>query len=183
MTSTRRHLVVGTLVLAAAIANERLMAEARGQELGTDDLRVRTNHAGIRTLIDRATVRSPTFRNLIETINASDGIVYVVSAHCGHGVRACLSDVRIAGSHRILFVRVDVRKADRNLMTSIGHELRHAVEVLNDRSVTNNTALYFFYCREGYTGLAGSFETKAAILAGEAIGAEISAYRRRAPGN
>jgi hypothetical protein len=182
MTSTRRHLVVWTLVLAA-IANECWMAEARGQELLSDDLRVRTNHAGIRTLIDRATVQSPTFRSLIETINASDGIVYVVAADCGHGVRACLSDVRIAGSRRILFVRVDVRKADRNLMTSIGHELRHATEVLGDRSVTNNVTLYFFYLREGHTGSAGSFETKAAILAGEAIGAEISAYHRRAPGN
>jgi hypothetical protein len=37
-----------------------------------------------------------------------------------------------AGANRMLRVKVDTRKADWDLMGSIGHELRHTIEVLNN---------------------------------------------------
>ena len=74
--------------------------------------------------------QSPTFRRMVETINASDGIVYIDPGTCRDGVRACLVNVSSAGGHRFLFVKVDMEKADHALMASIGHELQHAVEVL-----------------------------------------------------
>jgi hypothetical protein len=82
-----------------------------------------------------------------------------------------------AGPNRILRVVVDIRKADWDLMGSIGHELRHAVEVLADPSVTSNAAMYFFYARTALRGSKSSFETKAAVQAGNTVRDEV---RRRA---
>jgi hypothetical protein len=44
----------------------------------------------------------------------------------------CPADVTAAGPNRILRIQVDTRKAGWDLMGSIGHGLRHAVEVLGD---------------------------------------------------
>jgi hypothetical protein len=57
------------------------------------------------------------------------------------------------------------------------------VEVLSDRNVTSRASLYFFYRREGYTGLTGTFETKAAVEAGDAVKAEVDKYNRRVRAN
>jgi hypothetical protein len=124
-------------------------------------------------LIQEATQRSATFRTLVDTIHASDGIVYVNEGDCGHGVRACLVDVTAAGSNRILRIQLDTRKADWDLMGSIGHELRHAVEVLGDPTVTSKGAMYFFYNRIGRRGTKSSFETEAAVAAGNAVRSEV----------
>lgn len=131
----------------------------------------------IARLIHEATVRSATFRSLIATIHASDGIVYVNEGKCGHGVRSCLADVTAAGPNRLVRIQVNTRKADWDLMGSIGHELRHAVEVLGDPTVTSNAAMYLFYRRAGRCGTASSFETLAAVEAGDAVRSEV----RRTP--
>jgi hypothetical protein len=136
-------------------------------------MRIRTNTPMLATLIQEATERSVTFRRLVETINASDGIVYVNEGKCGHGVRACLADVTVAGPNRILRIQLDTRKAEWDLMASIGHELRHAVEVLGNPRVTNNAAMYHFYSSRGWRGTKSSFETEAAVEAGNAVRSEV----------
>jgi hypothetical protein len=55
--------------------------------------RVRSNHPYIRAMIADAQVRTATFRRLLATIAATDGIVYVEEGDCRHGVRACLGRV------------------------------------------------------------------------------------------
>lgn len=90
---------------------------------------VRSTNAVIRALMTEAAGHSRTFRRLLETIEGTDGIVYVESGVCGHGVRACLAmSVTPAGGYRILRILIDVRQKPRDLMASIGHELRHAIE-------------------------------------------------------
>jgi hypothetical protein len=151
-------------------------AEAADRWLGTAApglLRIRTESPAVATAIQQATERSATFRVLVDTINASDGIVYVNEGNCGHGVRACLGWVVAAGPNRILKIQVDTRKTDWDLMGSIGHELHHAVEVLGDPTVTSNAAMYFFYSRTGRRSALDSFETKAAVQAGEAVRSEV----------
>jgi hypothetical protein len=93
---------------------------------------------------------------------------------CGHGVRACFMTVTLARPNRILRVNVDPRKAGSDLVWLIGHELRHIVEVLSDRTVTSQVDLYFFYGHMGQEQNGGrAFETVAAIEAGEAIRVEV----------
>jgi len=123
-----------------------------------------------------------TFRGLVDRINSTDGIVYVSEGECKHGVRACLSNtMTMAGPNRVLRILVDPRKADRELMGSIGHELQHAVEVLSHRNIRSSSEVTLFYLNT--VGLVGDrFETFAAIVAGNAVRTELrdsAAAKRR----
>jgi hypothetical protein len=140
---------------------------------------VRSSHAYIRAMIDEAVERSATFRRLVESIETTDGIVYVEQGTCGHHVRACLAlHATPAGAYRILRVLVDARQPDWDVMASIGHELRHAIEVLGNVTLKSSEAIYLFYIREGsMTG--DSFETEEAIKAGHAVRNEVGSYARR----
>jgi hypothetical protein len=136
---------------------------------------VRSTDAVIRALIAEATSLSRTFRRLIETIQATDGIVYVESGTCGHGVRACLMlTVTPAGDYRILRILLDMRQKPRDLMGSIGHELRHAIEILENRTLVDTATVYLFYA-SGTRSDGRPFETRAAIEAGYAVRNEIEA--------
>jgi hypothetical protein len=131
------------------------------------------------TLIRAATASSTTFRGLIETIAATDGLVYVAEGTCRSSVRACLVlSVKVAGPFRLLRVLVNSRgKTDCDLMASIGHELQHAIEVLRNSHVTDMRSAYSFFEHEGATG-SGRFETAAAIEVGHHVGVEACAQAR-----
>jgi hypothetical protein len=127
---------------------------------------VRSDNPSISAVIRDGTIRSATFRQLVDTIDGSDGLVYIEQGKCGHSVRACLlMSVKIAGPYRILRVLVSNTKPDCDLMASIGHELRHAVEALGNPRVRSNPAIYSFFQQEGPTD-SGRFETQAAVHAG-----------------
>jgi hypothetical protein len=175
MTTTTRHLMT-TLMMATLMAEARPVLAGSSHDPRTSG--VRSTSASITALIGQAAERSETFRRMVETINASDGIVYVEAGDCGHGVRACLTAVTEAGPNRVLRVVVDMRKKESDLMASIGHELRHTIEVLSSTRVRNNRQLYFFYAREGRVSNR-AFETAAAIVAGEHVREEIRKYVRR----
>ena len=167
MTMTIRY-----LFLAAVMSGLAGAAPAFAQATG--DVRVRTSNAAIAALVQHATQTSRTFRGLVDTINASDGIVYIEDGRCSHGRRACFVAVTRAGELRILWVKLDTRGGDDDLIELIGHELRHTVEVLAAPRVTSAFAMYFFYSQSADTRRSGAvFETLAAIKAGEAVRAEI----------
>ena len=95
--------------------------------------RVRSADATVRVLIHETARRSPTFGQIIEAIERTNGLVYVSRGRCRLSVRACLiPTVVIAGSNRVLHIVIDDRKSDVDAMASLGHELRHAQEVLDD---------------------------------------------------
>jgi hypothetical protein len=150
------------------------------ETMGTSGSHVRSNSAAILALIQQATEGSTTFRHLLEVIDANDAIVYVQEGRCGHGVRACFSNVTSSAGHRSLWVRVDTTKnVDWNLMGSIGHELRHTIEVLDEPSVVNGAAMFCLYQQIGYHGTATSMETRAAVEAGNAVREEVRAFNRQ----
>lgn len=135
--------------------------------------RVRGVGPRVAAVLVEAAVQSKTFRGLIEQINGTDGIVYIVQGTCGHGVRACLTfTITSAGPNRVLRILIDQGKTDREAMRSIGHELRHAIEVLSDPTVRSLGQMYQLYDRI-CNQCGGRFETDAAILAGEAVRDEL----------
>jgi hypothetical protein len=176
-----------TQQLMVAVVMTGLLGSARPVLAGSADApgpsRVRSSSAPIAALIGRAVERSQTFRGLVETIDASDGIVYVEEGTCRGGVRACFVAVVESGPNRLLKVVVDTRKAEWDLMGSIGHELQHTIEVLNDLHLRNNFQMYFFYEGKGRSATSSSFETSAAIHAGESVRTEVRKYPRRIEGN
>ena len=174
----RTNQLAVTVVLVAGLMGAGRAAGAEERAPATDRSRVRSNNTAIVALIAQAEQQSPTFRAMVETIDASDGIVYIQAAPCRHGVQACLKNVTAVGAHRFLWVNVNVRKDDRDLMASIGHELRHAIEVLNEPSVRNFTAMHMLYRRIGTYGDTTAFETSAATKAGEAVRTEVGQFKR-----
>jgi hypothetical protein len=133
--------------------------------------RVRSSDSTLSALIDRATRGSETFRRLITSIQASNGIVYVEPGRCGHGVRACLKMwMQVGGPNRFIRIVIDRTKSDRDVdvMGSLGHELQHVVEVLSEPAVTNGVTMYNFLRRTAPTD-GNRFETTAAVNAGNAV--------------
>jgi hypothetical protein len=136
--------------------------------------RVRSEETPLAAFIARAAEGSPAFRHLVDEVDETDGIVYVNPGECRHGGAACLAlGVTIAGPNRILRTVVNPRYAacDVNLMASIGHELRHALEILRVPSLTSGIRVFHFYAREGRHSnqaelMSGGWETRAALETG-----------------
>jgi hypothetical protein len=144
--------------------------------------RVRSSSNRIGQLISLATQHSVTFKGLAETIDGTNGLVYVDEGKCGHSVRACLSlSVKVAGPNRLLRIIVDARQPDCELMADIGHELQHAVEALGDAHVKDTSSAYSFFERIGPTG-SDRFETAAALHAGDRVDNECHEHREETPG-
>ena len=136
--------------------------------------RVRTTSAAVVAAVDLGVRHSPTFRGLVASIDATDGIVYIDEGTCGHTVRSCLLHlVTIAGPHRLLYIRVDPRKdAGCILVARIGHELYHAIEALSSPSVRRNADIVSLFQRIGPTG-SDRFETRAAQRTGVEVQREV----------
>jgi hypothetical protein len=161
--------LAGLVVLVGLATPSWALAQAPVQR----SPRVLGSSPGIVEAIQQATDQSPTFNQLLTAITATDGIVYVHYGECRRNVFACLVlVVTQAGPNRILQIRVDPRRKGHDLMVSIGHELKHALELLNEPTVVNQGTAHNFYQRiaprRGY-----SFETQAAVEVGLKIDGEL----------
>jgi hypothetical protein len=94
-------------------------------------------------------------------------------------VRACLLlAVTQAGPNRMLHIKVDRRRSGRDLMVAIGHELSHAVELLNEPTVVDATTAHNFYRRNAAIERY-SVETEEAIEIELKIDKELRQWARR----
>ena len=179
MAKTTRNMAMA-IMAAAVLASPRVSAAAdtAAVDTPTSASHVRSSKPALVALIQRAGERSATFRGLIETIDGSDSIVFVEEGDCGHGVRACFVTVTAAAAYRYMRVIVDTRKADWDLMGSIGHELRHTIEVIGAPQVRDNASKYFFYEQIGTHGTNSARETRAAVDVGNTVRAEVRQFNR-----
>ncbi len=167
--------MIHLLPLAALLSFGGIAAVQDGTTIGFP--RVRSEYPAIAGAIATGLDQSAVFRRLVETIDASDGLVYISEGTCYNGVQACLKlSVTISGPNRLLHVLVDSRKATGcRLIGSIGHELQHAIEGLSEVSIRSDFAIFNFFQRIGPTS-AGRFETQLAVRTGLAV--EREACRR-----
>jgi hypothetical protein len=179
MAKRTRNLAVAA-VAAAVLGTPALSAAADAVPGNQPMTHVRSSNSDLTALIEQAGQRSATFRGLLDTINASDSIVFVEAGDCGHGVRACFVSVAASGAYRYMRVIVDTRKADWDLMGSIGHELRHTIEVINAPRVRDNVSKHFFYEQIGTRGTATARETRVAVDAGNTVRAEVRRFNKQA---
>jgi hypothetical protein len=162
-----RPLVFGVLTRAPAMSGPVLGV---GVEAPSPTSRARPDDSPLVALIDQARLGSETFRRLLTTIQASDGIVYVEPGECGHGVRACLKMwMQVSGPNRFVRIVINRSKADRDVdvMGPLGHELQHAIEVLSEPAVTNGLTMFNYLKRITPTD-NNRFETTAAVNVGNA---------------
>ncbi|HEY7191043.1 MAG TPA: hypothetical protein VH436_31035 [Vicinamibacterales bacterium] len=171
------------MAVAVLMAANRVSPHAQRSGIGGTDsapniARVRAEDQALSTLIRHATDQSATFRGLVEAIQATDGIVHVVRGRCGHGVRACLLLwMGAAGPNRMLRVVVDSDKTDVDTMALLGHELKHALEVLAEPSVRTGAGMFQLYRRNGAVQRE-TFETEEAIVAGDTVYRELKRSRK-----
>ena len=131
--------------------------------------RVRTEESDLSRLIQVATARSPTFRQLIHAIEATNGLVYVVRGRCGHRVHACLVLwMGVTDQYRMLRVVIEDAYPEVEAMASLGHELKHVLEVLSDPKVVTGHGMLALYKRNGAIQRE-TFETDEAIATGNAV--------------
>jgi hypothetical protein len=88
--------------------------------------------------------------------------------------------VTSAESARFVWLKVDLRTADAELISRMGHELRHALEVIEEPTVRDNGSMFFLYKRIGMHMAGSTIETRAAMTAGRKIRHELRDFERRA---
>ena len=151
----------------------RLLFSAGSRELP----RLRSGNPVIVRSIAKADQQSMTFHGLLESIARTDGIVYIETGICGHGVRACVPhSIARSGPFRLLRILIEppnTKRGDAHLAGVIAHELEHALEILADPKITDGAAMFRFY-NNRQTPAAGAFETAAAIRIGDRVAGEMA---------
>jgi hypothetical protein len=176
--------IVGAVLVTLFAAGPCRMAAIEsgpvdGHGASTTASRVRTEDPDIAQAIAQAIEWSKTFRRLVEAIERTDGVVWIVRGRC-KGTSACLLVyLEVSGPHRLLRIHVDPRLSGDRLMESLGHEVQHAIEVLGT-SARSSAAVYHFFDRQagGYR-IGGRFETNEAVEVGLAVGREVARAQRR----
>jgi hypothetical protein len=136
--------------------------------LASDTRRVRTSERRILRLLDDGVRRSKTFAELVSQIHRTDVIVYVETTNqLGHDTVGRLLLQTVAGRQRYLRVQVRSGLQGDQIIAVIGHELHHALEVAEDRSVVDDMSLTALYRRIGHFSQGSrGFDTDGARAAG-----------------
>ncbi|MDP2320150.1 MAG: hypothetical protein Q8O42_12535 [Acidobacteriota bacterium] len=132
--------------------------------------------------------RSPTLQRLAGAIGPTDGMVYITIGACPlRTLRGCLLHaIADTGNARYLWIRLSANNDSLELVSTLAHELQHALEVLARATVRSQRDLLDFYQSHesrayGATTSAGpyrTFETSAAIAAAAAVRAELATTPR-----
>jgi len=132
---------------------------------------IRSTSAELRALIDAGIDRSPTFRDLVNQIEASDVVVYVSFGSFGNpGIAGKIQFIAAAGGRRYLQIVV-AHLPDPSGLAILGHELRHAAEIAATPSVVDNASLAQCYARIGFRVAPATdrFDTASAVEYGRRV--------------
>ena len=156
------------LTSSAALASER----AGGPRLRSQDPR-------ISQVLQEGMSRSDTFRALVNRIEASNVIVYVaVTPKLRSSLAGALTWMTRAGDYRYLRASIGIEQTFDQTIATVAHELRHAIEVIEDESVVDETSLVALYKRIGLPSNAAgppAWETLAAQRTGKQVRRELVA--------
>ena len=155
--------MVAGLVLASLI-------EIAGQPVS--NRHVRTTEARILAIVEDGVTGSATFRRLVETLDASDVIVYLEPKFDRGGLGGYLSHrMVVAGPMRYLKIALDLKGGRDRLVSLVAHELQHAVEVAEASEVRDSRSMVRLFERRTISQSCGGgcFETEAARDVQEAV--------------
>jgi DNA-binding PadR family transcriptional regulator len=131
----RREIRVGcerSLERVAALPRSAtvMLAATLLSPVSEDFTHVRTFEPRILALIETGIRRSETFRHLVDTLNASDVIVYIEPQQTREALGGYLAHtVTAGGAFRYLRVKIVTQGAENQRISVLAHELQHAVEV------------------------------------------------------
>src|SRR5262245_32570852 len=158
------------------LASSPTLASVEPGRSGPALSRVRSTRRPMTELLHVGTVKSPTFRRLVEKLERSDLIVYVEPSPKVDG--GYLRFATVAGQSRWVQVLVNPRRPINEMLAMIGHELQHAVEISENPSVVDQatmTELYVWIGRRSCRNAARAcYETADAQVTGGTIFRELS---------
>jgi hypothetical protein len=126
--------------------------------------------------------RSRTLKDLVERVEGLDGLVYMFGGPYrrrlqGLVFRGGMSHaVTVADRYRIIKVTIASGHGDQTIAT-MGHELRHAIEVLESPEAVDLRSVDQLYERIGFRAGPGVYETDAAASAGSKIHDDLARCR------
>jgi hypothetical protein len=188
-----RLLLVSWLLLGGSVALHGAdVNDGPAGERGPDRRAVvRSVDPLIASLIAEGRARSSTFQQLLHALEGTDGIIYITPGTCPvSGMRGCLLHALSATDEaRYLWIRVKIAEPPNELISVIGHELQHAVEVLRRPLIRSGLDMLKFYrSAQILDSLAvkiasdgRAFETHAAVAAGQAVRADLAATPAAGP--
>lgn len=164
-----------SVVFCSALSISSVFAEpaTKPREGGA---RIRPQDTRSTQLLRNGMARSDTFRALVERLEASNVFVYVsVSPLIKPRVAGQLTWMTQAGPYRYLRATLNPELSIDLQVATLGHELQHAVEVLDDEMVVCEKSLVALYRRIGEPSRVAnsSWETVAAQEAGYRVRREL----------
>ena len=147
----------GGIGLAALSAIVVLTAASASPAYAASTARVRSSATELQALLREGADRSATFSALVDSVERSNGIVYVEFGYCAFGhLNACVLPL-IASPHGDRYLRILVtpdknRRSHDQLLALIAHELRHALEVFDAPEVVDVDTMNALYRRDRNAG-------------------------------
>lgn len=160
--------LVAVLSISSALAAERVGGP-----------RLRPQDSRSTQVLKEGAARSTTFRALVNRIEASNLIVYLaVNPTMKSTLSGALTWMTRAGEFRYVRASISAELPLEQMIASVAHELQHAVEVIEDESVTDERSLVELYKRIGQPSRAAGpsgWETLAAQRTGTQVRRELAA--------
>ena len=145
------------------------------------DHRVRTTDAYLGELLGGALATSPTIRALVDRLEHSDVIVYLVRDNLtAWALEGKTTFIAARGNVRYVRITIAWERGRRRHVATLAHELQHAVEIADAPTVIDEASLEREYERIGcqraphYPGRR-AFDTDAAMAAGDRAWREFDA--------
>ena len=141
------------------------------------DPHIRSDEPALRNALGDGSRVSPTLHRLVDRLEASNVVVYVMYDRsptptlAGH-----TSLLTMAAGRRYLRVSIDRRNAGCRLVGMLGHELQHAVEIADAPSAIDHAGVASLYQRIGFRSQGMNvdcFDSAEAILIGRIIEREV----------
>jgi len=112
--------------------------------------RLRPQDARLTSLLHQGAARSTTFKSLVDRIEASNVIVYVaLNPLMKPNFSGMLTWMTRSGDYRYLRASISTDLTSDQMIATLAHELQHAVEVIEDESVIDESSLVALYRRIG----------------------------------
>jgi hypothetical protein len=154
----------------------------RAAEPGYRDPHIRSNESDILDDLARGASVSPTLRGLLDRLESSDVVVYLMfDRTVAPSTAGRISLITTVPGRRYLRITIDRRNIGCQRLAILGHELQHAAEIADAAAATDQESVASLYRTIGFrsdTGCHDCFDSRLAIETGQQVQREALAAAR-----
>ena len=146
------------------------------------DPRVRALDPRLADIVDAGLRQSPTFHSLVDRLEEGEVVVYLRATTLVSPLQGRLTFMSNVAGRRYVLIEVARDLDVPRMIAMVGHELQHAVEILDAPDIMDSSTMAAAYERWGFrqrnTGDRRiGFDTAAAVLAGRQVWRELAERR------